>query len=63
MTWGILMERTGRRGGLVIGMAMGAIGGLSAGIAIWRGSFPFFLVGMGMFGFAQSAMQLGRFAA
>ena len=63
LTWGILMERTGRRGGLVIGMAMGAIGGLSAGIAIWRGSFPLFLVGMGMFGFAQSAMQLGRFAA
>ncbi len=63
LTWGMLMERTGRRGGLVIGLALGAIGGLSAGAALWRGSFPLFLVGMGLFGFAQSAMQLGRFAA
>ena len=63
LTWGILMERTGRRTGLAIGLAIGAFGGLSAGTAIWSGSFPLFLVGMGLFGFAQSAMQLGRFAA
>ncbi len=63
LTWGILMERTGRRGGLAIGLVIGALGSLSAGAAIWRGSFPLFLIGMGLFGFAQSAMQLGRFAA
>jgi len=63
LTWGFLMERIGRRKGLAIGLAIGALGGLSAGSAIWRDSFSLFLVGMGLFGFAQSAMQLGRFAA
>jgi MFS family permease len=62
-TWGLLMERTGRRGGLAIGLVLGAFGATSAGIAIWRGSFPLFLVGMAFLGLAQSAMQLGRFAA
>jgi len=63
LTWGFVMERIGRRGGLVIGLMLGAIGALSAGFAIWRASFPLFLVGMALIGFAQSAMQLGRFAA
>jgi MFS family permease len=63
LTWGLLMERIGRRGGLAIGLVIGALGAFSAGTAIWRESFPLFLVGMAMFGFAQSAMQLGRFAA
>jgi MFS family permease len=63
LTWGLLMERIGRRGGLSIGLLIGALGGIFAGSAISRGSFPLFLIGMGMFGFARSAMQLGRFAA
>ena len=63
LTLGFVMERIGRRNGLAIGLVIGAIGGFSAGSAIWRSSFPLFLVGMAMFGFAQSAMQLGRFAA
>ena len=63
LTWGLLMERIGRRKGLAIGLVIGALGGLFTGTALWRGSFPLFLVGMGMFGFAQSAMRLGRFAA
>ena len=63
LIWGLLMERIGRRGGLAIGLVFGALGAFSAGTAIWRGSFPLFLVGMAMFGFAQSASQLGRFAA
>lgn len=63
LIWGFLMERIGRRGGLVIGLTMGALGGLLSGAALWSGSFLLFLVGMGMFGFGQAAMQLGRFAA
>lgn len=63
LTLGYLMENIGRRKGLVIGLACGVLGSLSAGVAIWRGSFPLFLVGMAMIGFARSAMQLSRFAA
>ena len=62
-TWGLIMERLGRRVGLVVGLVMGAVGGFTAAIAILRGSFPLFLIGMGLYGFAHSAMQLGRFAA
>ena len=63
LTWGFVMEHIGRRGGLAIGLVLGALGALSAGFALWRASFPLFLVGMALMGFAQSAMQLGRFAA
>jgi MFS family permease len=63
LTWGFLMERIGRRSGLAIGLVLGALGAFSSGVALWQGSFLFFLVGMVLFGFAQSAMQLGRFAA
>jgi len=63
LTLGLIMEKIGRRKGMVIGLAFGALGSFSAGTAIWRGSFPLFLVGMALIGFAQSAMQLGRFAA
>jgi MFS family permease len=63
LVWGFVMERIGRRGGLTIGMVLGALGALIAGSAIWFRSFPLFLVGMALFGFARSAMQLGRFAA
>jgi MFS family permease len=63
LVWGFVMERIGRRGGLGIGMILGALGALAAGTSIWIGSFPFFLAGMALFGFAQSAMALGRFAA
>ena len=63
LTWGVVMERIGRRGGLALGMVLGAIGALTAGTSIWVGSFPLFLFGMALFGLAQSAMQLGRFAA
>jgi len=62
-TWGLIMERLGRRVGLVIGLVIGAIGGLASAVAILRGSFPLFLVGMALFGLAQAAMLLGRFAA
>lgn len=61
--WGLIMERIGRRKSLVFGLLLGGLGGIIAGSAFSKGSFPFFLVGMSLFGFAQSSMQLGRFAA
>lgn len=61
--WGLLIERIGRRGGLAIGLALGAFGSILAGGAIIGGSFLVFLGGLAFVGFAQSAMQLGRFAA
>ena len=63
LTWGLLMERIGRRKGLFLGLLLGGLGGLFAGTAFWKGSFPLFLIGMSLFGFAQSSMKLGRFAA
>ncbi len=61
--WGLLIERIGRRGGLSIGLALGAFGSIIAGSAIIVGSFLLFLGGLVFVGLAQSAMQLGRFAA
>lgn len=61
--WGLLIARIGRRGSLAIGLALGAFGSILAGSAIMGGSFLVFLSGLVFVGFAQSAMQLGRFAA
>ena len=61
--WGLITERIGRRGSLAIGLALGAFGSIFAGGAIIGGSFIVFLGGLAFVGFAQSAMQLGRFAA
>jgi MFS family permease len=61
--WGLLIARIGRRGSLAIGLALGAFGSILAGSAIMGGSFLVFLSGLAFVGFAQSAMQLGRFAA
>ncbi|TFG49536.1 MAG: MFS transporter [Anaerolineales bacterium] len=62
-SWGFINERMGRRNGLGIGLILGAAGGLLSGIGIWQRTYSIYLIGMGLFGFAQSAMQLGRFAA
>ncbi|UCF62216.1 MAG: MFS transporter [Anaerolineaceae bacterium] len=61
--WGLLIERIGRRNSLAIGLVLGAVGAILAGGAIVGGSFLVFLAGLALVGFAQSAMQLGRFAA
>lgn len=61
--WGVVMERLGRRVGLVIGLAFGACGALLAGGALIGRTFPVFLAGLGMVGLAQAAMLLGRYAA
>ncbi|NQS91411.1 MAG: MFS transporter, partial [Chloroflexi bacterium] len=62
-SWGFINESIGRRNGLGIGLILGAVGGLLSGIGIWQSTLSLYLIGMGLFGLAQSAMQLGRFAA
>jgi MFS family permease len=61
--WGFVMERIGRRKGLVLGLASGVLGSAIAGGAILAGSFIAFLCSMVPIGMAQAAMQLGRFTA
>jgi len=61
--WGQLMDRLGRRATLALGALLGSVGGVVASVAITRGSFGGFLAGLLFMGFANSAMQLGRFVA
>jgi MFS family permease len=61
--WGYLNDLWGRRGGLVAGLLVGALGSGVAFFAIARGSFPIFLLGMLLVGIANAAVNLGRFAA
>ena len=62
-SWGILIDKFGRRISLGIGLILGIIGGLFSALAIWQKYYLLYLLGMALFGLAQSAMQLGRFAA
>ena len=61
--WGFLMERNGRRTGLAIGLGIGILGSFLSGWAVINVTFLLFLAGMACLGLAQSAMQLGRYAA
>ena len=61
--WGLVMDRLGRRAGLVLGSASGIFGALLAIIAIASGSFAIFLVSMVFLGASNSAVQLSRFVA
>jgi MFS family permease len=61
--WGYVFDLIGRRGGLVTGLIFGTIGSGVAFFAIAESSFPIFLAGMVLMGFANAAVQLGRFAA
>jgi MFS family permease len=61
--WGFLMERRGRRVGLAIGLGIGVLGSFLSGWAVLNVTFLLFLAGMAFLGLAQSAMQLGRYAA
>jgi len=63
LAWGYLMESLGRRGGLVLGLAIGAFGAALAFGAINAGSFIYFLAGLAMMGVASAALTLGRFAS
>jgi MFS family permease len=61
--WGYIMDRTGRRNGMVAALVIGVIGNALVLIAIQTSSFPFFLIGMILMGITNAAVVLGRFAA
>jgi MFS family permease len=61
--WGYIMERIGRRNGMVSGLVIGVIGNTLVLIAIGSSSFSLFLTGMVLMGITNAAVVLGRFAA
>lgn len=61
--WGYVFDAIGRRNGLVTGLSAGVVGSSVTFYSIAIHSFPLFLFGMILMGIANSAVQLGRFAA
>jgi MFS family permease len=61
--WGYVMDRIGRRNGMVAALIIGVIGNTLVLIAIGSSSFPLFLTGMVLMGITNAAVVLGRFAA
>src|SRR5512147_1620060 len=61
--WGYLMDRIGRRNGIVSGLVIGVIGNGLVLLAIGISSLWLFLGGMVLMGIANAAVVLGRFAA
>jgi len=61
--WGYIMDRIGRRNGMVSGLVIGVIGNTLVLIAIGTSSFFLFLTGMILMGITNAAVVLGRFAA
>jgi MFS family permease len=59
----LLMARIGRRGGFWTGAAVGASGGVVAGLAVWAQSFPLFCLGTLLIGSSNGFAQQYRFAA
>lgn len=60
---GVVINRTGRRWGLGVGLLAGALGASLSMIAIVSHSLLLFLVGLLLMGIAGAALRLGRFAA
>ncbi len=60
---GYLMERIGRRNGIVLGLVIGVLGNAIVLYAISISSLYVFLIGMVMMGITNAAVVLGRFAA
>ncbi len=58
-----LMERAGRRRGLMLGYVIGIAGALLAGYSVLAGQFAAFLVGFAGMGVARGFIDLGRYAA
>jgi MFS family permease len=63
LAWGYGMDRLGRRGGLALGLLLGATGSALAAGAIIGQSFVVFIGGLALIGAANAATQLSRFAA
>lgn len=61
--WGYIMDRIGRRNGMVSGLIIGVIGNALVLFAIAISSFFLFLIGMVLMGITNAAVVLGRFAA
>jgi MFS family permease len=61
--WGYLMERIGRRNGIVLGLLIGILGNAIVLYAIATVSLFVFLIGMVLMGITNAAVVLGRFAA
>ena len=61
--WGYIMDRIGRRNGLVSSLIIGVIGNALVLYAIGTSSFLLFLTGMVLMGITNAAVTLGRFAA
>jgi len=58
-----LMDRAGRRPGLVLGYALSVCGAAFGMLGVLVQSFPLLLVGMALFGVAQTSNLLSRYAA
>ena len=61
--WGYIMDRIGRRNGIVLGLVIGVFGNAMVLYAISISSLFVFLVGMVMMGITNAAVVLSRFAA
>ena len=63
LLWGRLMDPLGRRATLATGLVVGALGATLASRSVASPSLLPFLAGLLLMGFAQSALQLGRFVS
>ena len=61
--WGRVMDRTGRRNGLLLGLVLGMIGNGMVFFAIHTVSIPVLLIGMALTGATNAAVVLARFFA
>jgi MFS family permease len=58
-----LMERSGRRPGLALGYGLAVVGSMLGIVGVMVASFALLLVGMALFGIAQTSNLLSRYAA
>jgi MFS family permease len=61
--WGYLMDKVGRRNGIILGLLIGVLGNGLVLYAIAVASLLLFLTGMVLMGICNAAVVLGRFAA